>query len=85
MCFKNWLKKKYINDSGPKGYLARDVWMDKTFPINGAAKFNGWHEYIYDYMMKEGACYECIDIFEQCWKEYELCERKRLKMALPKQ
>ena len=85
MTFKNWLRKNYIDEIGPEGDLARDVDRDEDFPMNGPAKYKGWHRILHDYLMRAGACYECMDVFEECWKEYELCERKRLKMALPKQ
>ena len=85
MTFKTWLKRTYFNANSKEGDLARAVWSDESFPKNGARKFDGWHQIIKGHLYRAGACYDCMETFEKCWKEYELCERKRLKMALPKQ
>ena len=85
MNFRNWLRKNYIDENSPEGDFARDVWSDKKFPSNGLRKFDGWHRIFEGYLTRAGACSDCMNVFEKCWKEYELCERKRLKMALPKQ
>ena len=84
MTFYTWMMRNYKGDVSPAGDLATDMERDKEgFPRNGAGKFQGWHDLILRYLELQGACWECIEVFEECWKEYELCERKRLKRSLP--
>lgn len=85
MNFKNWMKKNYLEDTTWKGRLARDIHTDEKFPKNGVVKFEGWRSLMREYLEKHHACDECLDVFEKCWKEYEYCERMRLKLPLSKQ
>ena len=83
MTFFTWMMRKHKGDATPAGDLAADMHRDKEhFPRNGTGKFQGWHDQILSYLYRQQACPECIDIFEECWKEYELCERKRLNYSL---
>jgi len=83
MNFYNYMTRNFIDEDGPRGDLAKDMKMDKaTFPKNGVGKFDGWYKIIRDYLLHQGACYECMETFEACWKEYELLERKRLRLPL---
>lgn len=83
MTFYTWMMRNYKGDESPAGDLAADMYWDKDrFPRNGTGKFQGWHKLIRGYLETEGACPECLDIFEECWEEYELCERKRLNYSL---
>ena len=82
MTFKNWMKRNYISASGPRGKLARDIRDDEKFPINGTSKFDAWRVILRSHLVHHDACDDCLDTFDACWKEYELCERKRLNMHL---
>ena len=83
MTFYNVMMRNYRNGEGAKRDLACDMHDDKEkFPKNGARKFDGWHKILREYLEGQGACDDCLDTFEECWKEYEQCERKRLKMRL---
>ena len=80
MNFYNYMMKNYYGKTCPEGDLASDMHEDKaSFPMNGKGKFNGWHKLIRSYLDECGACDACIDVFEKCWKEYEACERLKLK------
>ena len=83
MTFFTWMMRNHKGDESPAGDLATDMHLDKeSFPRNGQGKFQGWHDLILRYLERQHACRECIDTFEECWKEYELCERKRLNYSL---
>lgn len=83
MTFYTWMMRNYKNDNSPAGDLADDMYRDKDrFPRNGTGKFQGWHNQIRGYLETEGACDACLDVFEDCWEEYEICERKRLNYSL---
>lgn len=84
MNFKNWIKKNYSESDCPKGDLARDIIADEKFPKNGVCKFDGWRDYIRNYLVGRQACDGCLASFDEAWEEYEACERKRLKLPLVK-
>lgn len=78
MNFYNYMTRNYLVEDGPKGDLARDMREDKaTFPKNGVGKFRGWYKIIKDYLVSQGACYNCMETFEECWSEYEASERAK--------
>lgn len=79
MCFKNWMKKNYLENGTWRGRLARDIRSDEKFPINGVKKYEGWRVLIRKYLVDNNACDECLEAFDFCWEEYEQCERARLK------
>lgn len=83
MTFYTFMMRNYQGQDTPEGDLAADMKRDKErFPKNGTGKFNGWHRLIREYLTDQDACDGCLEAFESCWKEYELCERKRLKRSL---
>ena len=82
MNFKNWMRKHYLEDATWKSRLARDIRTDENFPKNGVVKFEGWRTLMRKYLENNRACSECLDAFETCWREYEQCERDRLKARL---
>ncbi len=78
MNFYNYMVRNHINKDGPRGDLARDMKEDKEkFPKNGVGKYRGWYKIIKDYLVRQGACDGCIEIFEECWLEYEALERAK--------
>lgn len=82
MSFYRYTIKRYLNENSLKGDLARDMKADKNFPINSSCKFDGWKMLIREYLESQGACYDCLLVFDEVWKEYEICEKKRLNRYL---
>lgn len=80
MTFYTYMMRNHLGKDTPEGDLAMDMRRDKDhFPRNRACKFNGWHQIIENYLYSQGGCRECMDVFEECWEEYERCEKQRLK------
>lgn len=80
MTFYTYMIRNFLKEDSPEGDLAKDMKRDKdTFPRNGTGKFTGNHNMIRRYLEMNHACADCLDVFESCWKEYEGCERSRLK------
>jgi len=78
MNFYNFMMKKYLGTNTPGGDLAKDMREDKEkFPRNSSVKYAAWHRLIYSYLVENEACDSCLEVFEDCWREYELRERKR--------
>jgi len=81
MTFYTYMMRNHSGQDTPAGDLADDMkWDKENFPRNGVGKFDGWHSLIRRYLEREGACYDCLRVFEECWRDYELTERRRLKM-----
>lgn len=79
MNFYNWMMRNHRDEDTPEGDLAADMEHVKdTFPRNGVGKFDGWHRLIRSYLVQRHARSECLDVFEECWKEYVECEKSRL-------
>ena len=80
MTFYSFMMKYHRGQHTPAGDLAEDMYDDKElFPRNRSCKFAGWHNLILGHLKSNDACNECIAVFEECWKDYVACERKRLK------
>lgn len=78
MTFYNFMIRNYLNGNSAKSDLANDMRSDKSsFPKNNSGKYPGWHKLIYEYLTTRGACHDAILIFEECWKEYLECEKKK--------
>lgn len=75
MSFKVWMRRNYYNGVSDKGDLARHIWADEKFPLNGKGKYNGWHSLFADYLRERGTEPFVMEIFEQCWEEYVVCEK----------
>jgi len=85
MNFYNYMMKNHLNEKSPRGDLARDMKEDRDFPKNKTGKFKGWKRLIKNYLESQSACYHCMMTFENAWREYENCERKRLNLPLLKE
>ena len=73
---------RYRSGEGAKRDLACDMQDDKEhFPRNGSGKFDGWHRVLRGYLEDQRACDGCLEVFEECWKEYVKCEKARLKRS----
>lgn len=83
MNFYNFMMKNYLGTDTPGGDLAKDMREDKeNFPRNNGVKYAGWHRLIRSYLIENEACDNCMEVFESCWKEYEIGERKRRGMPI---
>lgn len=79
MNFYNWMMRNHRDENAPAGDLTADMEQDKeSFPRNGTGKFDGWHRIIREYLVQQDVCDECLEVFEECWKEYVECEKSRL-------
>lgn len=82
MTFYTFMMRNHLGEKSPKGALAQEIKNDKErFPKNGKGKYAGWHKLIHEYLenkMTEGSS----DVFDECWSEYVLCEKKRLNRNL---
>lgn len=70
MTFYNYVKRAYKNADSPEGGFARDMISDDTFPMDSGRKHMSWYEIIENHLLAMGACDECMDAFNNCWKEY---------------
>jgi uncharacterized protein YozE (UPF0346 family) len=67
--FRRWLQAQRRED-GPVGDLARDVFIDPTWPDDAASV-----EDLEDYLWCEGACDDALKALRQAWEEFEAAER----------
>ncbi|MDE7065534.1 MAG: sterile alpha motif-like domain-containing protein [Desulfovibrionaceae bacterium] len=78
MTFYTYMLRNHLKERGPKGDLARDMKDDAdSFPRNTKGKLDDWYTIIENYLWSQGACYECMRVFEESWKEYAQYERMR--------
>ena len=71
--------KTYKGAKGPKGDLAHDMSYDSdTFPRNEDGDFKQGYKIISEYLMRQGACYDCMVTFDDAWDDYVRSERVRL-------
>ena len=73
MLVKEFIKKNYINDPGPKGSLARGIKADGVgFPTRSKKKT------LRDYLEKYcDASDGVLKAFDECYEEWKLYEAKR--------
>ena len=72
LTFYTWLIKNYKGANNPKGDLAEDARTDRRFPKSAKT-----HKRISEYLNACGACWGCIEAFEEAYKEYERTEAKK--------
>ena len=78
MTFYSFMMKNHVKGNGRKSDLAYDMKSDKSyFPKNSQGKYDGWHNVIREYLTNKGACYDALEVFEECWKEYLNCEKNK--------
>ena len=79
MTFYRYMIDNYYKASGRKHDLAYDMKSDwQEFPTRVNASQIDGHKVIRRYLEDCGACDDCLDVFEECWKEYARCEKKIL-------
>lgn len=71
MDFYTYMMKNYKGKNMPEGDLAGDMELDNKF-FNQICKepLERKYELIKAHLWEEGACWECEEIFEKCWKKY---------------
>lgn len=78
MTFFGYMKRHYYNKTGRKADLANDMAGDEAeFPRRVGIKDRDGHGVIRRYLEGCRACDACLDVFEECWKEYAECEKSR--------
>jgi hypothetical protein len=76
------MKRHYYNKTGRKVDHANDMAGDEAeFPTRVGIKDCDGHGVIRGYLEGCQACDACLDVFEECWKEYAECEKKRLSAS----
>ena len=77
--FFEYMKQHYFGKEGRKSDLADDMVSDEAeFPARVSTKDRDGHRIIRDYLESCRACDACLEVFEECWEEYEACEKNRL-------
>lgn len=78
MTFYTFMMRNYLDDNGIESDLAHDMKLDKSsFPKNNKGKYSEGHKLIRDYLTDKGVCREALEVFEECWKEYLECEKRK--------
>lgn len=78
MTFYTYMTRNYLKGAGPKHDLAYDMKLDSAaFPRNAKGNLKDGHRIIEEYLLEHDACSECMDVFEDCWREYVWHERSR--------
>lgn len=64
-------------------WLANEMRIDREhFPKNSSRKLKAWKKLILSHMKEHPELYAgCMDAFEECWEEYEKCEKSRLSKS----
>lgn len=79
MTFYTFMMRNYLNEDSPAGALAQDMHCgNENFPRNRSCKFNGWYQLIRSHLEQKNACNNSLKIFDECWEEYVICEKKKL-------
>lgn len=80
--FFEYMKQHYFGKEGRKSDLADDMVSDEAeFPARVSTKDRDGHRIIRDYLESCRACDACLEVFEECWEEYETCEKSRSNTA----
>lgn len=84
MTFYEYMMEKYLSGEGRKHDLAADMdWDGDEFPKQARWE-KGSDEgrlTIKRHLEICGACDACMDVFEECWREYARCEKKRSRKS----
>jgi uncharacterized protein YozE (UPF0346 family) len=82
MTFYEYMKQNYYEKEGRKADLANDMVSDEAdFPVGAGTKDRDGHGMIRRYLESCLACDDCLEVFEECWKEYKACEKSRSSSA----
>ena len=78
MTFYRYMIDNYYKAEGRKHDLAADMKSDwREFPIRVTSTQPDGHKVIRGYLEFCQACDDCLDVFEECWKEYVQCEKSK--------
>ena len=66
MSFYDYMMQNHKGEDSPAGDLAEDMHSSRdTFPTDSTEK-----KEVQEYLIRNHACPECMDVFRKCWKEY---------------
>lgn len=83
MTFYTFMMRNHRGMNTPEGDFAGDIFRDReNFPRNGQGKYNGWHRILRCYLENQCASSARMDVFEKCWMDYVLREKRRLNKNL---
>ena len=71
MTFYEFMMENYLGQDTAEGDLAEDMYQAGIcFPSGG-------HRQIRTYLVRQGACPECLVTFERCWRDYKVSWERR--------
>ena len=73
--FRKFMIDNYLGYETKEGDLANDIMLDDKFPKT-AQSFRR----LFDYLLSQHACEECLDVFGACWSEYDWEKKMYLKI-----
>ena len=80
MTFFTYMMRNHKGQDTCYGDLADDMYEDRdSFPRPTRGEIEDWHDEIRGYLEDSGACWSCLDVFEECWEAYAKAEETRLK------
>ena len=78
MTFFTYMMRNHRRKDTAQGDLADDMYEDReSFPRHTRGDFEDWHDEIRGYLEDSGACWGCLDVFEECWEAYVKAEEDR--------
>ena len=81
MNFYNFMMRNHLKGDGIKQSLAIAIRNDREeFPRNGVGKFSGWRKILRDYLKCHRIDDSRLKAFEECWEEYEECEKEKARL-----
>ena len=80
MTFYTYMMRNHRGKDTAAGDLAGDMFEDReSFPRHTRGEVEDWHDEIRGYLEDSGACWGCLDVFEECWEAYAKAEETRKK------
>ena len=73
--FRQFMIDNYLEQDCREGDLAKDIMQDKNFPKTAQS-----FRHLFDYLLSQHACKECLDVFGACWSEYDWEKKMYLKI-----
>ena len=77
MTFFDYMMRHHMKRAGRKHDLANDMYSDITEFPKVSWEDDEAHDTVRRYLEWCRACDACLEVFEECWKEYVRSERNR--------
>ncbi len=75
---------RYRGRSSPRAHLAEDMFYAQTYcPKEGDLNLIDTKEKLLDYLYKQGACDNCIDVAKRCWESYRRYLKRAFDLSRP--